>query len=78
MAAFRDTIPSNASETRAATIVADGSGLVDALRPIARLLGRIASKESISTFCRDTAPQSRINGSDCDTKTSEGSHHGSR
>jgi hypothetical protein len=75
MAAFKDTIRSNAQEARAATSVADGSSLLDALGPIARLLGRIASRESVSTVSRDTAPQSPINHSDFDAETPKGSRH---
>jgi hypothetical protein len=78
MAAFRDTIQSKASATRAGPSDANASALVDALRPIARLLGRAAGKEAISAVPRDTGPRPRTDVSDCDTETSKGSHHGSR
>ncbi len=79
MAAFKDKIPSKASATRAGSIDADKSSVIDALRPIARLLGRVAAKESISAVPGDNAPRRlRTADPDCDTETSTGSHHGSR
>ncbi len=79
MAALKNKIPSKASAARAGPIDADESTLVDALRPIARLLGRVAAKESISAVPGDTASHRlRTANSDCDTKPTKGNHHGSR
>jgi hypothetical protein len=78
MAAFKDRVPSKASATRAGPIDADKSALADALRPIARLLGRVAAKEFISTVPSDMAPHRvQTDDSDCDAERSKGSHHGS-
>jgi len=79
MAAFEDRIPSKASASRAGPIDADESAVVDALRPIARLLGRVAAKEPVSAVPGDTAPHRlRTADFDCDTETSKGGQHGSR
>jgi hypothetical protein len=68
VAAFKDTVPSKASAARAGPIDADESALVDALRPIARLLGRVAAKESVSGAHDEAAPhQLRTDDSDCGT-----------
>jgi hypothetical protein len=77
MAAFKDTIPSKASATRAGPIDANAPTSINALHQIARLLGRIAAKESVSGVHDEAAPhQLRTDDSDCGTETLKESHHG--
>jgi hypothetical protein len=56
MAAFKDTIPIKASATRAGPIDANAPTSINALHQIARLLGRIAAKESVSGVHDEAAP----------------------
>jgi hypothetical protein len=73
MAAFKDTIPSKASARRAGPIDANAPTSINVLHQIARLLGRMAAKESVSGVHDEAAPhQLRTDG----TETLKESHHG--
>jgi hypothetical protein len=67
MVAFRETLPNKASAARINPINPDELVGIDALRPLARLLGRLAAKESISAAPSDNALLRRQPG-----KSSEG------